>query len=81
MNPDKKELFETAAVVFLILAFMACCMLCVVWGVAYQVLVLFAGFLGTLIGAFTNKMRAGGNAQPTTKTTDTVPPVPPAPSS
>lgn len=65
MNPDKKELFETASVVMLILAFLVCSMLCVKWGVSYQTLVLFAGFIGTLVGAFSNKMRAGSSNQQT----------------
>ena len=68
MNGDnKRELIETGLVVLLILCFLGSCMYCAIKGMSYQTLVLFAGFLGTLVGAFTQKMRAGG------QTTDTKP--------
>lgn len=60
MNSDKRELIETGLVVLLILCFLGSCMFCAIKGMSYQTLVLFAGFLGTLVGAFTQKMRAGG---------------------
>lgn len=63
---DKRELLETAAIVLLIIVFLICCMICVAWGISYQILVLFSGFIGTLVGAFTQKMRSG-NSQTTMK--------------
>ena len=62
MNSDKRELIETGLVVLLILCFLGSCMFCAIKGMSYQTLVLFAGFLGTLVGAFTQKMRAGSQA-------------------
>lgn len=63
MNPDTKELIETGIVSLLIAMFLLAVVYCVKWGVAYQTLVLVAGFLGTLIGALANKMHASGNGQ------------------
>lgn len=63
MNPDTKELLETGAVILLVLIFAACCMLCIAWGVNYQTLIVFSGFIGTLLGVLGNKLRAGGNTQ------------------
>ena len=62
MNPDLKELLETAAVILLVVIFAVCAMLCVKWGVAYQTLVVFAGFIGTLLGVLGNKLRAGSTS-------------------
>lgn len=64
MSSDVKELLETAAVILLVLVFAICCMLCVKWGTAYQTLIVFAGFIGTLLGVLGNKLRAGGPQQP-----------------
>jgi len=61
MNSDIKELFETCAVLLLVILFAVCCMLCVKWGVPYQTLIVFAGFIGTLLGVLGNKLRAGGS--------------------
>lgn len=61
MNTDVKELLETAAVILLVIIFAVCAMLCVKWGVAYQTLVVFAGFIGTLLGVLGNKLRAGNS--------------------
>lgn len=59
MNSDKKELFETGAVIYLVTMFSVLSILCVKWGVSYQVLIVFAGFIGTLLGVLGNKLRAG----------------------
>ncbi|MFL6314788.1 MAG: hypothetical protein ACJ71W_22005 [Terriglobales bacterium] len=61
MNSDVKELLETGAVILLVIIFAVCAMLCVKWGVAYQTLVVFAGFIGTLLGVLGNKLRAGNS--------------------
>lgn len=64
MNQDTKELLETGVVLVLVVIFAVCAMLCVKWGVPYQTLVVFAGFIGTLLGILGMKMRAtGGNDQ------------------
>jgi chromate transport protein ChrA len=70
MNSDIKELVETCIVLFLVTLFAVCCMFCVKWGVPYQTLIVFAGFIGTLLGILGMKMRAGGNTQPPQKPSD-----------
>lgn len=63
MNQDIKELIETGTIIVLVLVFAVCCMLCIKWGVNYQTLIVFSGFIGTLLGVLGNKLRAGGNNQ------------------
>ncbi len=66
MSQDIKELIETCVVLVLLIIFAVCAMLCVKWGVPYQTLVVFAGFIGTLLGILGMKMRAtgGGSTAP-----------------
>lgn len=63
-NLNDKQMLETGVVLVLVIIFAVCAMLCAKWGVPYQTLVVFAGFIGTLLGILGMKMRAtGGNEQ------------------
>jgi chromate transport protein ChrA len=73
MNQDVKELIETCVVLILVIIFAICAMLCVKWGVPYQTLVVFAGFIGTLLGILGMKMRATGGSNGSPKA-DIAPP-------
>lgn len=61
MNPDKKELIETAILASLTVVFGAMSLLCVKWGASYQVLTAFVGLTGTALGALGMKMKASTN--------------------